>query len=217
MRLQTHPSTCSPSLDRRTLSQIALPLAWPARHGEAEFFVSAANREAVAWLAEPARWPMPRTVLAGPPGSGKTHLAAMFAARHPATIIDNADTASDAEALFHAWNAATPDRPLLLTARTVPWSHGLADLASRLAATPLVRLADPDDALLAAMFAKHMADRGLTVPPEVAAYVLARLERSAAAVGAAAAALDTLALAEKRAITVPLARAVLEEQFRLEL
>ena len=201
------------------MTQIALPLAWPARLGEAEFFVSASNRDAVGWLADPARWPMPRTLLAGPPGSGKTHLAAMFAARHDATVIDDADCAPDAEGLFHAWNAATPERPLLLTASSLPrdWPHTLPDLASRLAATPLVRLADPDDALLAAMFAKHMADRGLRVPPEVAAYVLARLERSAAAVGAAAAALDTLSLAERRGITVPLAREVLETQFRLEI
>ena len=139
------------------MNQMPLPLAYAPRLGEADFFVSAANAEAVAWLASLPHWPMPRSLLVGPAGSGKTHLAALFAGRHRATVIDDADRHDDAEALFHAWNAATPGCPLLLTARASPrdWGHGLPDLASRLAATPLVRLGDPDDALLAALFAKH--------------------------------------------------------------
>ena len=203
--------------------QLPLPLAYAPRHGEADFLVSASNADAVAWLASPPRWPMPRTLLVGPEGSGKSHLAALFGTRHPATVIDDADraaaSAGGAEGLFHAWNAATPARPLLLTARTPPrdWGHGLADLASRLAATPLARLGDPDDALLSALFDANLAARGLRVAGDVRAYILARIERSAAAVRAAVAALDALSLAERRAITVPLAREVLETQFRLAL
>ncbi len=200
-------------------SQIALPLAYVPRHGEADFLVSDSNREAVGWLASPLRWPMPRTLLAGPAGSGKTHLATLFGARHAATVVDDADRHGDPEALFHAWNAATPDRPLLLTARAVArdWQHDLADLASRLAATPLVRLGDPDDALLAALFAKNLSDRGLRVGDDVTAYILTRIERSAAAVRDAVLALDALSLAERRSITVPLARELLETQFRLDV
>lgn len=201
------------------VNQIPLPLAYVPRLGEADFFVSAANADAVAWLATPQRWPMPQTLLVGPQGSGKTHLARLFAGRNSSTVIDDADRHGDAEALFHAWNAATPDTPLLLTARAPPreWRHGLADLASRLAATPLVRLGDPGDDLLAALFAKHLSDRGLRVPADVTAYILMRLERSAAAVSEAVAALDALSLAERRSITVPLARELLETQFRLEV
>ncbi len=201
------------------MSQLALPLAWPARLGEAEFFVSDANREAAHWLADPARWPTPRTVLAGPPGSGKTHLARLFAARHPAVIIDDADRSATPEAIFHAWNAATGERPLLLTARALPpaWPHGLPDLASRLAATPLVRLAEPDDALLGAVFAKQLRDCGLVVPDEVIAYLAGRIERRFTTVADMVAALDALSLAERRSITVPLARRVLETQFDLDL
>lgn len=201
------------------MTQLALPLAWPARLGKAEFFVSDANRDAVHWLADPARWPTPRTVLSGPPGSGKTHLARLFAARHPATIVEDADRVPAPEAIFHAWNAATMERPLLLTARTLPlaWPHALPDLASRLGATPLVRLTEPDDALLGAVFAKQLGDRGLVVPDEVIAYLANRIKRRFAAVADVVAALDALSLAERRAITVPLARRVLETQFDLDL
>lgn len=199
--------------------QPPLPLDYRQHFGEGDFCVTDTNRDAVEWLAQPDRWPLPVTLLIGPAASGKSHLARLFAERHAARVIDDADMIAEGEPLFHAWNAATPQRPLLFVARRNPrdWSHGLADLGSRLAASPLVRLGDPDDALLAALFAKHLADRGLRVHDDVRDYLLARLERSAAAVANAVAALDILSLAERRDITVPLARALLETQFRLDL
>ncbi len=199
--------------------QPPLPLAWPARRGPQDFFVSDSNRAAVAWLAEPARWPMPRCLLIGPAAAGKSHLAGLFAARHGGTVIEDADRLADGEPLFHAWNAATPAVPLLLTARALPrqWAHALPDLASRLAATPVARLDDPDDTLLHAVLVKQFGERGLKVAPEVIAWLVLRLERSLAAVAEAVALVDAAALAQRREITIPLARDVLEAQGRLAL
>lgn len=199
--------------------QPPLPLGWQPRMGEADFIVSDANREAVAWLARPEAWPMPRCLIIGPPASGKSHLAGLVAARTGALLIEDADGFADGEPLFHAWNAASVARPLLMTARALPrfWAHGLPDLASRLAATPLVTLAEPDDAQLAAVLAKRFADRGLRVSDEVIQWLSLRLERSFAAVGRAVELLDALSLAERREITVPLARAALEQQLNLDL
>ncbi len=198
--------------------QPPLPLGFAPRLGAADFIVSDANRAAFQWLARPEAWPMPRVVLVGPEGSGKTHLAGLVAARTGAWVIDDADRSPDAEALFHAWNAASAERPLLLTARTAPrqWPHRLPDLASRLAATPLVTLAEPDDALLAAVLEKRFADRGLRVADEVIQWLGLRIERSFAAAGQAVAMLDAAALAERREITVPLARTVFDAQLSLE-
>ena len=198
--------------------QLPLPLAYVAAMGEADFLVSDANRDAVRWLEGWRDWPQPQAVLVGPPGSGKTHLAGVFAGRSGARVIDDAETA-DPEAVFHAWNAATAATPLLLCSRLSPpaWPHRLPDLASRLAATPLLTIRDPDDALLAAVLAKQFADRGLRLAPEVAAYVLARVERSFASLTATVAALDAAALDAGRAVTVPVARAVMEAQFDLRL
>jgi chromosomal replication initiation ATPase DnaA len=200
------------------LSQLPLPLSYRIAMGESEFFVSEANADAVAWLDRWPDWPQPQALLIGPEASGKSHLSRLFAARTGALLVDAADHA-DPEALFHAWNAATTQAPLLMIARHAPreWRHRLPDLASRLAATPLLAIADPDDALLGAVLAKQFADRGLRVPLEVAAYVLTRIERSFAAVALTVAALDAAALAEGRPVTVPLARDVLEAQFALPL
>jgi chromosomal replication initiation ATPase DnaA len=197
--------------------QPPLPLVYRPRFAAADYVVSDANRAAVAWLAAPARWPMPRCLIIGPPAAGKSHLAALFMAQHAATLIDDADRIADGEALFHAWNGATDARPLLLTATLPPrqWPHGLPDLASRLAATPQIRLDDPDDALIAAVLRKHFADRGLRVGDDVIGWLGLRIERSFAAAADIVARLDQLALAERRDITVPLARALLEAQGEL--
>ncbi len=197
--------------------QPPLPLAYAARLGVADFCISDANRAAVLWLARPQDWPMSRCLLLGPPASGKSHLAGIFAADSGGVVIENADLVADGEPLFHAWNAATYSRPLLLTAQRRPkfWAHSLADLASRLAATPQVALADPDDALMLAVLRKRFADRGLRVSEDVIAYLALRMERSFAAVDAVVAQLDALSLGLRRDITVPLAREVLEGQLTL--
>ena len=192
------------------MPQLPLPLAYAAAAGRADFVVAAANADAVAWLSQP---PAARSLLVGPPQSGKTHLGQLFTARHGATLIDDADRLGDDIALFHAWNAASATAPVLFTARAVPraWVT-LPDLGSRLAATPTLVIAAPDDALLAAVIAKQFADRGVRVAPEVIGYIVTRIERSFTAAAATVAALDSLALAMRREVTVPLARGVLDAQ-----
>jgi chromosomal replication initiation ATPase DnaA len=198
------------------LPEPALPLAWPADLDPARLAITDANRAAAEWLAAPGLWPVPVTLLVGPEGSGKSHLAAWFAAHHPGCVIEGADR-HDAEALFHAWNAATRARPLLLTSRLPPrdWGHGLPDLASRLGATPLIRLGEPDDALLAAVLAKLFAERGVKVGDDLIRWLVVRIERSLASAQAVVALLDEAALARRRPVTIPLAREVIDGQFTL--
>jgi chromosomal replication initiation ATPase DnaA len=194
-----------------SVRQMVLPLRWKAAQGQKDFYVSQANRDAVAFLDGWSTWPVPAALLIGPPGSGKSHLAAIFARRANARLWDDADRTASEEALFHAWNSAMEERrPLLMTACSAPidWNLSLADLKSRLAATPRVAIRAPDDALLEAVFAKLWRDRGIEAPADFTHYVLSRIERSFEALNRAVDALDAAALAAQRPLTIPLAREV---------
>ncbi len=115
-------------------------------------------------------------------------------------------------ALFHLMNlAAAEGCALLLTGRAAParWPVALPDLASRLAALTPARLGPPDDALLAAVIAKALGDRGLRFEAGVPAFLAMRIERTFAAAEAVVARLDAASLAQGRAVTRKLAGEVL--------
>lgn len=215
--------------------QLALDLGHRPALGGDDFLVAPCNAAALDWLDRWPDWPAPALVVHGAPGSGKTHLAHVFAARTAATVVaasklrrddpprllvaggalavEDADRGVDEVALFHLYNLAKEMGTLLLLTARQPsgrWPVALPDLASRLRAVPNVAILPPDDALLAGVLLKLFADRQLRVGQEVVAYLLARTERSFDAVRRVVAALDVAALAQRREITVPLARRVLD-------
>ncbi|MFQ5566778.1 MAG: chromosomal replication initiator DnaA [Paracoccaceae bacterium] len=115
-------------------------------------------------------------------------------------------------ALFHLYNnAAAEGAWLLMTGRAAPgrWPIETPDLASRLAALPVARVAPPDDALLASLMVKLFADRQLQVGPDVIRFLSRRIERSFAAVEGVVEQLDRLSLARRRKVTLALAAEVL--------
>ncbi|MGH7045693.1 MAG: HdaA/DnaA family protein [Stellaceae bacterium] len=219
------------------MGQLIFNLSGAAALGRADFFVTASNEAAAGWIDRWPAWPAPALVLYGPRGSGKTHLAELWCARAAARAIrgprldqarlrhllengarriavDDADRAGE-PALLHLFNACHEDRgSLLLTARAPPtrWPTTLADLASRLRASYCVGIAEPDDALFAAVLVKHFADRQVRVSAKVIAYLGRHLDRSLGEAAAVAAALDAAALRDGTAITVPLVRRVLAER-----
>ena len=218
--------------------QLILDLPVKPALGRADFFVSEANRAAVAHLERWREWPDGKLLIHGPAGAGKSHLAQVFAAESGARVVEaealeesalpglcegpvaveNADRIAGhgvrETLLFHLHNMARAARkPLLLTARTPParWAFTLPDLESRLRGALAVGIDPPDDALLAAMLVKLFADRQITVSPGLVSYLVARVERSFAALCEIVDALDRAALAEHRAITTHLAARVLDK------
>ena len=222
---------------RDRLRQLPLDLALAPQYGAAQFHVSACNAAAHAMTGLWPDWPDRALLLTGPPGSGKTHLLHIWAARAGARIIAGAQLAAcDAAALARAGALAIDDadgacaagaeaalfhllklmresgRGLLLAARPRPerWDVRTPDLLSRLRLAPGVAIEAPDEALLRAVLAKLVADRQLAVEADIVEYVALRIPRSLEAARKTVAALDAEALARGARITRALAARVLE-------
>jgi chromosomal replication initiation ATPase DnaA len=208
--------------------QIPLDLGHRPGHSRDELVVSDANRQAVALVDGWPDWPATVVVLAGPAGSGKSHLASIWAASadavsleaaaieawvegapldHP-VVIDDADRGLDEQGLFHLINAArAAGTNVLLTSRRFPaaWGVRLQDLASRLQAAATVEILEPDDHLLAAVITKLFADRQVDVEPHVVQFLVRRIERSLSTAIDVVDRLDRAALEHKGPITRALA------------
>jgi chromosomal replication initiation ATPase DnaA len=199
------------------------------------FLEGPANATALALIDAWPEWPSRTMLLVGPEGSGKSHLAAIWAeasgarsttahaltlANVPPALATGAlvveDLRSqdfDERALFHLLNLAREDgASVLITARLPPSAFDieLRDLRSRLRALPAVSLLPPDDVLFRALIVKSCADRQLTVDDAVVGYLANRIERSYAAVR------DTVGLLDREALRMgrPVTRAFAAEILR---
>jgi chromosomal replication initiation ATPase DnaA len=208
--------------------QLALALDHAESLAREDFLSGPSNAQALALIDSWPGWPHRTVMLTGPEGSGKSHLAAIWAqaagARRIAAralneaavpnalatgalvVEDVAAGAFDERALFHLLNLAREDAAfVLLTARTALMSVAIRDLGSRLKALPVVALAPPDDALLRAVLVKLFADRQLAVDESLINYVAMRIERSFAAARDVVRLLDEEAMRQQRPVTRALA------------
>jgi chromosomal replication initiation ATPase DnaA len=217
--------------------QLALALGFRESFAREDFLAGPSNAAALGLIERWPDWPARTVALAGPEGSGKSHLAAIWAKAAGARLIaghaiepsnvpmglatgalvieDLRQDACEEAALFHLLNLAREEGAfVLITARTAPagWTIRLRDLASRLRALPVVRLEPPDDALLRAVLVKLFADRQLMVDEGLISFLSSRIERSFAAARTAVSLIDAEALRRKRAVT----RALAAELFREE-
>jgi chromosomal replication initiation ATPase DnaA len=219
----------SPSTISTFPRQLALALDHAESYAREDFLAGPSNQGALGLIDRWPDWPANAIALVGPEGSGKTHLATIWAAASGARVIsahglseaglrpalatgalviEDGAAATDERALFHLINLAREENAFLLfTARTAPtiWPVAIPDVASRLRALPVVTLAAPDDAMLRGVIVKLAADRQLALDEAVVSYLSTHMERSFAAVRAAVIALDNEALRRGRAPTRALA------------
>jgi chromosomal replication initiation ATPase DnaA len=215
-------------------------LAFALPHAESlsrdNFLEGPANAAALALIDSWPDWPNRIMLLAGPEGSGKSHLAAVWAEEagarsttaHALTattvpaalatgalVVEDLNPSSfDERALFHLMNLAREDQAfVLITARVPPaaFQVELRDLRSRLRAVPVVTLLPPDDQLFRALIVKFCADRQLSIDETVVSYLATRIERSFAAVRQAVELLDAEALRLGRPATRALAAELLRD------
>ena len=214
--------------------QLALALEHAESFAREDFLSGPCNAAALALIDRWPDWPGQTVVLAGPEGSGKSHLAAIWAGAAGARFLaarslaaallpgalatgalvveDIAAGQFDERALFHLLNLAREEAAfLLLTARSAPagWKLAIPDLASRLKALPVVALTAPDDVLLRGVLVKLFADRQLAVDESLVGFLVKRIERSIAAARAVVAELDGEAMRQKRPLTRALAAEIL--------
>jgi chromosomal replication initiation ATPase DnaA len=213
--------------------QLALALDHAESYAREDFLPGPGNESALKLIESWPDWPAGAVALVGPEGSGKSHLAAIWASAAGARMISGRAlsqnallpalatgalvveeaAAVDERALFHLINLAREEEAFLLfTARSVPstWPVAIPDLASRLRALPAITLQPPDDAMLRGLIIKLAADRQLALDESVVRYLVSHIERSFAAARAAVIALDNEALRQGRAPT----RALAAELFR---
>jgi chromosomal replication initiation ATPase DnaA len=209
-------------------------LAFALPHAECltrdDFLEGPANAAGLALIDSWPEWPNRIMLLVGPEGSGKSHLAAIWAEQAGARSISaHALTAAgvpgalatgalvvedlnapdfDERALFHLMNLAREDEAFVLITSRVPPSAAqieLRDLRSRLRAVPVISLLPPDDQLFRSLIIKFCADRQMSVDESVVSYLATRIERSFAAARQAVELLDTEALRLGRPVTRALA------------
>jgi chromosomal replication initiation ATPase DnaA len=215
--------------------QLALALEHAESFAREDFLRGPGNDAALTLIERWPDWPNRSVVVVGPEGSGKSHLAAIWAdiagarflsargladADLPRSLATGALVLEDLSAsglderkLFHLLNLVREEGAfLLITARAAPVTLPVAipDLGSRLRALPVVTLESPDDALLRSLIVKLAADRQLTVDDNLLSYLTMRIERTFAAARAAVAELDHEAMRRQRPVT----RALAAELFR---
>jgi chromosomal replication initiation ATPase DnaA len=213
-------------------------LAFALPHAESlsrdDFLEGPSNAAALALVDSWPDWPNRIMLLTGPEGSGKSHLAAIWAeaAGARSTTAHNLTAAGvpgalatgalvvedlnpsgfDERALFHLLNLAREEEAfVLITARLPPASveFELRDLRSRLRAVPVVTLQSPDDQLFRALIVKFCADRQLSIDETMVSYLATRVERSFVAARRTVELLDTEALRLGRPVTRALAAELL--------
>ena len=204
-----------------------LPFDLPHRASLArdDLIVTDANRLAVAAIDSWPNWHHPVLLVVGPPGSGKSHLAAAWQemtgavplpaelSRRFAVVIDDIDSGALPEIeIFKAVNAARlGGGTVLATARTLAPAMDLklADLRSRLRAATTVMTGTPDEALLSGVLTKLFSDRQIAVDPRLVQFLVLRMERSLEAASRLVAAIDREALATREKISRALVQRVL--------
>jgi DnaA family protein len=217
------------------MKQLVLELA-AAPEPTLDNFVVGANAEVVAALRGLLHGGQAERFLYlwGGSGSGRSHLlqAMLRAFREDGRTVhlfggsadgirpDDACIADDVQhldgpaqvALFNVCNTLREGDGVLLAAGDLPPARLSLrpDLLTRLAWGLVYEVHALSETDRRAALRDYAAARGFTLPPEVADYLLARAPRDLSSLRALVDTLDRLSLQQKRAITVPLARELLQ-------
>ena len=219
-------------------NQLPLPLTTEDAYLWETFVVSPSNEEAFLHLKAWMDWETPFTLLLGAKGSGKTHLTHVWSEEVDAYKVSSLEapekmfedlnrkknthlaidplphplSPAQQETLFHLYNTVnrkqgrlliTIDQPLIL------YDIQLKDLLSRLKASHLVELFNPDDNLVRGLLVKNCSQHQIRIPSATLDYLSVRIKRQYKEIHKTTEILIQEALARKSALTIPFVKGVL--------
>lgn len=221
------------------------PITFPSMESfrDEDFVVTPLNEGDVSHILSLDSWSSSCLIIFGEAGAGKTHLLNMWGRKHNAVKVDRAcdigallgsenqsfavdsienwigDETSE-HMLFHLYNhCKLNDLSLLLTSekKLVDYNFIKADLSSRLKSADYVILEKPDDIQLKAILVKLFSDHQLQADIGVVDYIVNRCERSIDSLRKLVYVIDHNSLAEKRRITIPFVREILDQFSQYDL
>ena len=194
------------------MKQLLLDIKQPAPPTLQNFIVGR-NAEAIASLLAAQASNAPFIYLWGEKGCGKSHIlsACKATGMRVADDVHLLDNMAQI-ALFNQYNQLKEVGEILITAGShAPAQMGLRDdVATRLAWGLVYQLHPLNDDEKAQALKQHAAERGMKLPDEVTDYCLRYLRRDLPTLMATLDALDEWSLTEKKPVTVPMLKKLLQ-------
>ena len=219
--------------------QYLLNLKLPISFQEEDYLVTNSNYLAWTCIKKWPNWGNERMsniwCIYGETGAGKSHLSSIWQRISKAQslskkilsagkfenenfVIDDIEKLFDYEReLFILFNHILETKKfLLITANKAPskLEIKLPDLRSRLTSIFAVNLTQPDERMIEGIIIKYFSDAQIPLNATVIKFLVTRINRSYSEVSATLKALDKISLSEKRKISIPFIKDVLENKLR---
>ena len=214
--------------------QLLLELTNDISFNEKDYFVSRCNKDAYNLIQKWPNWKDFALLIYGAKGSGKSHLANIWAKiskakilngnllslrdieeskHYKSFVLENYDKIKVEEIFLEFFNNVKKrDSSMLMVGLKPPKGVDFLtkDLESRIRSLYSVEIGLPDDILLRTLLLKKFSDRQVKIEKTVIDFIIPRIDRSFDAVVDIVNKIDKYSLRESRKITIPLVKTVIE-------
>ncbi|MDZ5762454.1 Chromosomal replication initiator DnaA-like protein [Candidatus Cyrtobacter comes] len=205
--------------------QLVLPMDISPTYTHEDFIIASCNIEAYKAIVSDVKWPFNRLIIIGESGSGKTHLANIWANKRSVIFLNNnpgyelnetrnvvMENIENLEEtfLFHTINFCHERNLKLLMTTSRYGMYKTPDLLSRITSSYKILIGIPDRDIIEALLTKSLLEKQIIFHTDVPKYIATRIERSFFELKTLIQKIDELSLSEKRAITIPFIKEIFE-------